>query len=89
MTVYSQVCLQALTTLKGKLLKEAVKVLPSAIMPNLGQPLILSDILLSLLDYDSDIEMQIYALKSLFILLTKHGLDSPKYYTKLYNLLVV
>ena len=32
--------------------------------------------------------MQIYALKGLFLLLQNHGLDYPKYYEKLYALLL-
>ena len=73
----------------GKLMKDIVKDIPSKILPNFGQPLLLSDFLLDRLDDRSDIEVQILALKALFILLSKHGLDSPEYYTKLYNLLTV
>ena len=87
---YQAVFMKLLAKVKpGKLMKEIVKDIPSKILPNFSQPLFLSDFLLDRLDDKSDIEVRILALKALFILLSKHGLDSPEYYTKLYNLLTV
>lgn len=47
----------------------------------------LADFLLNCLD-EEDLELKIYALKSLFLLLQKHRLDCPQYYTKLYAMLL-
>ena len=61
--------------------------IPKDILPNFSHPLLLTDFLMSTLDDSPDLELQVYALKGLFLLLQKHGLDCPKYYTKLYGLL--
>ena len=49
----------------------------------------MADFLTTVLDDKSNIKHQILALKGMFVLLSQHGLDSPAYYSKLYNLLRV
>lgn len=50
-------------------------------------PLMLSDLLTTCLQND-DLYVGILALQLIFKLLTEHGLDYPKYYERLYSLLV-
>jgi U3 small nucleolar RNA-associated protein 19 len=51
-------------------------------------PLFLADFLTSCLDHERMLDIQILSLKAIFILLERHGLDYPKYYTRLYGLLM-
>jgi len=51
-------------------------------------PLFLSDFLTSCLDLESQLDVQILALRAIFILLEKYGLDYPNYYKRLYGLLL-
>ena len=43
--------------------------MPQKIMPNFGNPLLLADFLMACLDDQSDIQIQVLALKGLFLLL--------------------
>jgi U3 small nucleolar RNA-associated protein 19 len=57
------------------------------IIPNFANPLIISDFLTDQLNNNEDIEMQVLALRTIFILLEKYGLDYPNYYSKLYDMI--
>ena len=57
-------------------------------VPNIEHPLILSDFLTSCLDHERNLQIQILGLRTIFVLLEKHGLDYPHYYKRLYNLLI-
>ena len=72
----------------NKMVKQTLFDLPQKILPNFGNPLLLADFLMGSLEEKSDLQNQVYALKGLFLLLSKHGLDCPKYYDKLYQLLL-
>jgi U3 small nucleolar RNA-associated protein 19 len=63
--------------------------MPKTILPKFENPLYLANFLQSCLDDpNSKLDLQVYALKGLFLLLQNHGLDYPKYYQKLYALLL-
>ena len=47
----------------------------------------MSDFLTNFLDQEDDIELQVLALRAIFILLEKHGLDYPNYYKRLYQMI--
>lgn len=70
------------------LTKRILITLPKTVLPNFSNPLLLADFLTGCLEDKSDLEMQVYALKSLFLLLQEHNFDCPKYYEKLYDLLL-
>ena len=57
-------------------------------IPNIENPLILSDFLTQCLDHDNQLDVQILALRAIFILLNQYGLDYPYYYKRLYALLL-
>ena len=69
------------------LIRTILHSIPNEILPNFDVPLLLADFLLGAFDQGHDFDTKVLALKSLFLLLTNHGLDCPKYYTKLYALL--
>ncbi|KAH7415266.1 hypothetical protein KP509_14G034900 [Ceratopteris richardii] len=56
-----------------------------AIIPNLTNPLVLSDFLTN--SYNQGGLISVMALSGLFLLITEHGLEYPDYYNKLYALL--
>ena len=63
--------------------------MPKTLLPKFDNPLFLADFLQSCLDDPSNtLDLQIYALKALFLLLQNHGLDYANYYKKLYSLLL-
>ncbi|CAI0471333.1 unnamed protein product, partial [Linum tenue] len=66
--------------------KEVLATLHQTVMPNLGNPLMLCDFLTR--SYDIGGVVSVMSLSSLFILMTKHGLEYPDFYDKLYALLV-
>jgi len=78
--------LAQVATKKG-LIRRTLSDLPQIILPNFTEPLLLADFLLACLDNSHGLHNQVLALKGLFMLLDKHGLDCPKYYEKLYDLL--
>lgn len=61
--------------------------LHSKVMPSLPNPLLLSDFLSSCLDQGGLIGM--LALNGIFTLVTRHGLEYPHFYARLYALLQV
>ena len=71
-----------------KLISKTLRDMPKKIIANFSQPLLLADYLLSCLEDDTDRSNQVFALKGLFLLIQNHGLDCPKYYEKLYKLLL-
>lgn len=62
--------------------------IPKSIVFNIENPLLLSDFLTSCLDMESDLQIQILGLRTIFLLLERHGLDYPQYYDRLYALLL-
>ena len=56
-------------------------------MPHISNPLLLSDFLTSCLDEGGMLGM--LALNGIFTLVTKHGLEYPNFYARLYALLQV
>ena len=60
-----------------EMLKTILINIPLKVLPNFKDPLLLADFLMSCLDENRNIEIQVYALKGLFLLLTNHGLDCP------------
>lgn len=73
--------------LPSDLLKKVLVQLHSKVMPSLANPLLLSDFLSSCLDQGGLLGM--LALNALFTLVTKHGLEYPHFYARLYALLQV
>ncbi len=69
------------------LIKKVLLELPKKAMLNFQNPLLLTDFLTHYLDQEDDVEHQVLALKAIFILLEKHGLDYPNYYKKLYKMI--
>jgi hypothetical protein len=65
--------------------RRLLKKLSTKILPNLADPLCLSDFLVGCFERDSS--LAVLALHGLFILITRHGLELKEYYTKLYGLL--
>lgn len=61
--------------------------LHSKVMPSLPNPLLLSDFLSGCLDQGGLIGM--LALNGIFTLVTRHGLEYPHFYARLYALLQV
>lgn len=70
-----------------KSIKQLLNLIPK-LFDQMANPLFLADFLTSCLDFDQMLDIQILSLKAIFLLLQKHGLDYPNYYTKLYGLLV-
>ncbi|AES99289.1 putative nucleolar complex protein [Medicago truncatula] len=68
------------------LFKEVLVNLHQAVIPHLSNPIMLCDFLTR--SYDVGGVVSVMALNSLFILMTQHGLEYPKFYEKLYALLV-
>lgn len=78
----------SLKKLKEDLLKSVLIQIAKTIVPNVENPLFLSDFLTQCLDYQNNLSIQILGLRAIFILLEKHGLDYPNYYKRLYALLL-
>ncbi|KAL9332891.1 hypothetical protein Peur_073030 [Populus x canadensis] len=66
--------------------KEVLSNLHQAVIPHLSNPIMLCDFLTR--SYDIGGVVSVMALSSLFILMTKHGLEYPNFYEKLYALLL-
>lgn len=64
-----------------------MRAMPDDILPIVSQAWMFSDFLINAFDLGG--VYALYALKGLFILMTKHGIDYPHLYTKLYSLLTV
>ncbi len=72
---------------QADLVKKVLLEMPKKVIHNFENPLILSDFLTHYLNQEEDIESQVLALRAIFILLEKHGLDYPNYYKKLYQMI--
>jgi U3 small nucleolar RNA-associated protein 19 len=72
---------------QADLVKKVLLEMPKKVIYNFENPLILSDFITHYLNQEEDIETQVLALRAIFILLEKHGLDYPNYYSKLYQML--
>ena len=68
-----------------QLLKQVLVQLHTRVMPALANPLLLADFLTSCLDQGGMLGM--LALNGSFTLVTKHGLEYPAFYARLYALL--
>ncbi|KAJ4846639.1 hypothetical protein Tsubulata_014653 [Turnera subulata] len=66
--------------------KEVLVSLHQSVIPYLSNPAVLSDFLTR--SYDIGGVVSVMALSSLFILMTRHGLEYPDFYEKLYALLL-
>lgn len=86
---YQEAVLEFLSTAKlnKELTKKILLEMSKKILPNFENPLLLSDFLTHYLNQEDDIELQVLALRAIFILLEKHGLDYPNYYKKLYAMI--
>ncbi len=73
--------------LPSDLLKKVLVQLHSTVMPHMPNPLLLSDFLTRCLDEGGLVGM--LALNGIFTLVTKHGLEYPNFYSRLYGLLQV
>ena len=73
--------------LPSDLLKKVLVQLHSTVMPHMPNPLLLSDYLTWCLDEGGLVGM--LALNGIFTLVTKHGLEYPNFYSRLYALLQV
>ena len=73
--------------LPSDLLKKVLVQLHSSVIPNIPNPLLLSDFLSSCLDEGGLVGM--LALNGIFTLVTRHGLEYPHFYARLYALLQV
>ncbi len=73
--------------LPSDLLKKVLVQLHSTVMPHIPNPLLLSDFLTQCLDEGGLVGM--LALNGIFTLVTKHGLEYPNFYSRLYALLQV
>jgi hypothetical protein len=69
-----------------------LKQMNSQIIPKCQNPLIFGDYLMAAYNEvksdESQLSVSVHALSALFVLLTKHGLDYPDYYTQLYALVL-
>eukprot|EP00667_Euglena_gracilis_P012886 EG_transcript_13264 len=73
--------------LSDELKLAVLRALPEAILPHVSQAWAFSDFLSNTFDLGG--LFSIYALQGLFILMTKHNLDYPQFYDKLYSLFTV
>lgn len=72
---------------QADLVKKVMFEMPKKVILNFENPLLLSDFITFYLNQDEDVELQVLALRAIFILLEKHGLDYPNYYKKLYQMI--
>ncbi|XP_038054848.1 nucleolar complex protein 4 homolog [Patiria miniata] len=71
-------------TLPPAIYKKTLVILHEAVMPHLTNPLLLTDFLT--ISYSIGGAISLLALNGLFILITKHNLEYPEFYKKLYAL---
>lgn len=83
---FSGAWLRLLRDARGGSLCAALSALPSA-LPHFSRPLDVADFLKSLYSGGSASDVTIAALDPLFVLISRHGLDYPLFYPKLYGLL--
>ena len=65
--------------------KRVLLILDKAVLPHLAKPLLMTDFLISAYNVGGSISL--LALSGVFTLITKHNLEYPEFYTKLYQLL--
>ncbi|KAM0735944.1 Nucleolar complex protein 4-like protein B [Formica fusca] len=70
--------------LTPQLHKQLLLVLLERVMPHLEKPILLTDFLMDSLDVDGPIG--VLALQGVFVLVTKHNLEYPNIFTKLYSM---
>ncbi|XP_011506316.1 PREDICTED: nucleolar complex protein 4 homolog B [Ceratosolen solmsi marchali] len=70
--------------LTPQLHKQLLVVLLERVMPHLEKPVLMTDFLMDSLDIDGPIGL--LALQGVFVLVTKHNLDYPNIFTKLYSM---
>jgi len=70
--------------LTPQLHKQMLVVLLERIMPYLEKPVLLTDLLMDSLDVNGPVG--VLALQGIFILVTKHNLEYPNIFTKLYSM---
>ena len=63
----------------------ALSKIPDVVIPNMLDPLLLSDLLTAALNHGGLVG--ILALNGIFVLVTRHRLEYPQFYTRLYGLL--
>ena len=66
---------------------EFLKVINKYIFSNVDSPVLFSDYLTDLFNKSDSRDIQLLALGSLFVLITRYQLEYPNYYSKLYSLL--
>ncbi|XP_022104594.1 nucleolar complex protein 4 homolog [Acanthaster planci] len=71
-------------TLPPAIYKKALVILHEVVMPHMSNPLLLTDFLT--ISYNIGGAISLLALNGLFILITKHNLEYPEFYKKLYAL---
>ena len=74
--------------MSNDIVRKLLVMITKTFVHNIENPLILCDFLTSCLDNEKNLDIQILGLRTIFILLEKHGLDYPNYYTRLYGLLL-
>lgn len=70
--------------LTPQLHKQLLLVLLERVMPHLEKPILLTDFLMDSLDVDGPVG--VLALQGVFVLVTKHNLEYPNIFTKLYSM---
>eukprot|EP00968_Pinguiococcus_pyrenoidosus_P002707 scaffold149_cov315-Pinguiococcus_pyrenoidosus.AAC.45 len=72
---------------RGALQLKVLAYLADEVIPHIRSPLPFVEPLLGLFSVGGGGEVSVLALNSIFVLMTKHGIDCPKYYHSLYQLL--
>lgn len=74
-----------ISSIPNRTMKRILQHLPANILPNVSSPLRFADFCTRA--YDLGGVTSLLALHSLFVLMTQHGLEYPKFYESLYNLI--
>lgn len=67
--------------------RDVLERVPKELIPNMSDPLKLADFLNDSYNNGEDVSVAVSALDGLFVLISKHGLDYPLFYRKLYALM--
>lgn len=67
--------------------RDILERVPKELIPNMSDPLKLADFLNDSYNDQEDVSIAVSALDGLFVLISKHGLDYPLFYPKLYALM--
>lgn len=76
-------------TMSNELKKETLGRVSEELIPNMADPLKLADFLIDAYDDWGDVGIRVAALDGLFVLISKHKLDYPLFYQKLYAMMQV